>query len=148
MPRAARPPVHLRLLGLCPTLVAVLWIAGVARFRQFELSPVEWAVVAAAAFAIRIVTVRMRPARPLPPLPAGASAGMVAATAALFVAGLFGMLGGVAELLAPEPSDGQVPWGLRTLWHAACAFAASYCAFLSRLQRAGSPPPSTPPSDG
>lgn len=141
MPPAARPPAHLRLLGLCPTLVALLWIAGVAHFRQFELTGVEWAVTIAAAFAIRVVTARARPARPLPPLPAGASPGMVAATAALFVAGLFGMLGGVGELLVEEPPGGQVPWGLRTLWHAACAFGGAYCAFLSRLLRAGSKPP-------
>ncbi|MCB9877123.1 MAG: hypothetical protein H6835_05920 [Planctomycetes bacterium] len=143
MPPHSRPPLHLRLLGLAPTLVALLWIAGVAHFRDMALSGVEWAVVCAAAFAVQTVTARLRPRRPLPPLPEGASPGMVAATAALFVAGLFGLLGGAAEALTPEPAGGNAAWGLRTLWHAACAFAAAYCAFLARLLRAGTPPPPT-----
>lgn len=141
MATTTRLPTRVRLLGMCPTLVALLWIAGIAHFRQFTLTGVEWAVVVAAAFALRIITSRLRPARPLPPLPPGASPGGVAATAGLFVAGLFGVLGGGAEALAPEPPDGQVSWGLRTLWHVACAFAAAYCGFLLRLLTAGTTPP-------
>lgn len=136
MPPRAPTPLPDRLLGLCPPAIAVLWVAGIAHFRAFELSPVEWAVLAAAGFSIHVVVRRFARPRPLPKLPDGARPGPVAAFAAALLALLAAVVGGVAEAMLDDPAAREVPWALRTLWHAACAFGASYCSFLQRLWRA------------
>ena len=43
--------------------------------------------------------------------------------------------GGILEAVAQNYMPSDVPWGLRMLWHAGCAFGAVYCAFLQRLLR-------------
>ncbi len=129
------------LLGLCPLLVALLWLAGVARFRHYEMAPMEWAVVVAAGLALHLLKGRLLRPRPLPPLPAHATAGKLAALAALVIGGLAFVIGGVIEALAEPMRPTATPWLLRTSWHAACSFAASYCAFLQRLHSALAPPP-------
>lgn len=130
-----RPRQHLflRLLRLCPVLVAILWVAGVARFRGYELTAKEWAVVVVGGFALHLVMNRAAPVRPMTPLPAGTSPRAVATLAATMLAGLAAVLGGVFEWVAAPPQPGATSWALRTTWHAACVFAASYCSFLLRL---------------
>jgi hypothetical protein len=127
------------LLALLPTAIAVLWVVGVARFREHELSAMEIAGLAAAGFALHAMT-RFRRPRPLPPLPAHTSPPALAAMAAGIVAALALLLGGTLEAAIPvaEPSS---PWWLRTLWHGACTFGATYCSFLHRLFVALAPKP-------
>lgn len=121
------------LLGLCPVLIALLWLAGIAHFRHYELTGKEWAVVVGSAFMLHLLSKRAMRPRPLPPLPAGSSPGLLAALAGAIIGLLVAVIGGVLEwAIAPErPSE--TSWFLRTTWHAACAFGASYCAFLTRL---------------
>jgi hypothetical protein len=45
------------------------------------------------------------------------------------------VLGGIGEAMVQSHYPSELSWGLRTLWHTACAFGASYCAFLHRLLR-------------
>ncbi|MFK7740034.1 MAG: hypothetical protein AB8H80_06885 [Planctomycetota bacterium] len=128
-------PLLDRLLGLCPLAIAVLWIAGVSRFRGYDMKPLEWAVLVAAAFAMHIIGRRAWRRRPLPQLPENARAMPLAGLVAMLIALLVGVLAGILELVANRYFPSEVPWGLRTLWHAACAFGASYCSFLQRLLR-------------
>jgi len=134
-PPPGPPPLSLRLLGLCPLFIAILWVAGIANFRKLELKPVEWAVVVAAGFAIHVLTRRLSRPKPLPPLPPEARPVPLAALAGLIVAFFATVLGGVAEAIVQSHYPSELPWGLRTMWHTACAFGASYCAFLQRLLR-------------
>ena len=122
-----------RLLGLVPLIIAVLWVAGVARFRGYELDPVQWVPLVALAFAMQVIGNRMR--RPMPPMPQGARAVPLAALVATIVAVVAAVAGGLLEWFTPRYFPTQVSWGLRTLWHVACAFGASYCLFLRRLLR-------------
>jgi len=122
-----------RLLGLVPLIIAVLWVAGVARFRSYELHPVQWISLVALAFAMQVIGNRMR--RPMPPMPQGARAIPLAALVATVVAIVAAVAGGLLEWVTPRYFPTEVSWGLRTLWHVACAFGASYCLFLRRLLR-------------
>ncbi len=136
MTNGTPPPWSERVLGLCPALIAILWVAGVAHFRDFELEPVEWAVVVAAGFALQVLVRRTARPRPLPKLPPDTRPAPLAAIAALFLAILAGAVGGLVEWLVQDDFRSEVPWSLRTLWHAACAFGAGYCSFLRRVLRA------------
>jgi hypothetical protein len=146
------PTAFQRVLAVCPVFVALLWVAGIAHFRALEIEPVEWAVVAAAAFALHLLTRRASRPTPLPKLPPDTQPAQLAMLAATLVAVLAAALGGLVEALVEGSPPCPTPWTLRTLWHAACAFAASYCNFLLRVQRAlqrqqqGPPPPNAPPS--
>lgn len=135
MSEPKRTPWQLRALRLCPLAVALLWVAGIAHVRALHLSPAEWAVVVASGFVIQTLTRRFARPRPLPPLPEGAQPAVLAALAAAIVAVLAAAIGGVAESIVQRMQPSDAPWALRTGWHAACAFAASYCAFLERLLR-------------
>jgi hypothetical protein len=139
-PPAAKPDVGLskpldRLLGLVPLAIAIIWVAGVARFRAYELEPLQWLLLVAFAFAMQVIGVRMRRQRPLPPMPSGARAVPLAALVATIVGAAAAVAGGALEWVAPRYFPTEVSWGLRTLWHVACAFGASYCLFLRRLLR-------------
>jgi hypothetical protein len=123
-----------RFLGVCPVLVALLWIAGIARFRDFEIAAMEWGALAALGFALHLITGRARHRRPLPPLPERANPASLALFAAGIVGLLIGVLGSVFEWFVEAYQPSTVPLPLRGLWHAACAFAAAYCGFLLRLQ--------------
>ncbi|MCA8951527.1 MAG: hypothetical protein KDE27_18615 [Planctomycetes bacterium] len=137
MTAAAMSPLWFRrLLTVCPVLVGVLWVAGVARFREIDIAPVEWAALVAVAFALHLVLRRARRPRPLPPLPEGANPVALSGFAAAIVGVLIGLLGALAEWLVEHYTPSHVPLGLRALWHGACAFAAAYCGFLLRLQDA------------
>ena len=48
------------LLGICPLLISLLWIAGIAQFREFRLEPLEWAALAAIGFALQLLSRRAR----------------------------------------------------------------------------------------
>jgi hypothetical protein len=122
-----------RFLSLCPTLVAVLWVAGVARFHGHEFGPRDVLILGAAAFALRILLARVRRPRALPPLPSHASAPAIAAIAALFVAVLAAVLLGALEWIAENAMPANASLGLRVFWHGACAFAAAYCHMLFLL---------------
>ncbi len=122
-----------RVLSLCPVLIAVLWVAGIAHFRQYALAPSEWAVMVAGAFALHVLMQRFRRPRPLPPLPKGTNPVTLAAFAASIIGVLAAMVGGVLEWLAQAWQPSETSWALRTTWHAACSFGASYCGFLLRL---------------
>ena len=54
-------------LSIAPVLVALLWIAGIARFRNYELTTNQWAVLLATAFALHLL--QKRALRPKPLLP-------------------------------------------------------------------------------
>lgn len=128
------PTTLRRLLGLLPTAIALLWILGITRFRHHELSAMEWASLAAAAFALHAMTRLQRP-RPMPPLPPNANPTTLATLAAMIVATGALLLGGLLEAILPAPETVS-PWWLRTLWHGACTFGAAYCSFLLRLHQA------------
>lgn len=142
-----------RILSICPVLVALLWVAGIAHFREFELEAAEWAALIAVAFALHLITRRFRRPRPLPPLPERANPSSLALFAAAIVGLLIGVLGALFEWFVEAYRPTTVPLALRALWHAACAFAAAYCGFLLRLQIAaerqgrgdGTGNPPTPP---
>lgn len=125
-----------RLLILCPVLIALLWVAGIARFREFEISPVEWAALVAIAFALHLISRRARRPRPLAPLPEHANPSSLALFAAAIVGVVIGLLGALFEWFVEAYQPTSVPLALRALWHGACAFAAAYCGFLLRLQEA------------
>ncbi|MGE3174870.1 MAG: hypothetical protein AB7O97_19735 [Planctomycetota bacterium] len=132
-PTPPRPGPWLRLLRVLPTAIAVLWIAGFAQFHDLGLGGLDFAVLIAAAFALQVVMARLRgPERQLV-LPAGANPTTVALLAAMIAGTLTLVLGGVLEGMLPAESSSSTPWWLRTVWHGACAFAASYCRFLARL---------------
>jgi hypothetical protein len=122
-----------RLLAACPALIAVLWVAGVAHFRNVELTPVEWLTVAAAAFALQTLARRLARPRPLPPLPAGSNPVTLAALAAAILAVPAALLAGLLELYVDSLRPSATSWALRTIWHTACVFALGYCTFLLRL---------------
>lgn len=126
-------PWSLRLLSICPVLVAILWIAGVSRFRGYELSVREWGAVVAAAFALHVITTSLGRRRPLPQLPEGHNPATVSLLAAAILGVLAAIVAGAFEALVDQyrPSDVPLPW--RATWHAACSFAATYCGFLHRL---------------
>src|SRR5512137_2820478 len=126
-------PWSRRLLSICPVLVAILWIAGVSRFRGYELSGREWAAVVAAAFALHVITTSLGRRRPMPTLPEGQDPAAVSLLAAAILGVLAAIVAGVFEAVVDHyrPSDVALPW--RAAWHAACSFAATYCGFLYRL---------------
>jgi hypothetical protein len=125
-----------RTLALGPVLVALLWLAGIARFRHYELQPMEWAAITASAFALHILVQRFVRPRPLPPLPANTNPRSLAALAAAVLAVGALVLGGALEAVVEPSRPSEVPWWLRTTWHAACSFGFAYCAFLRRLHQA------------
>ena len=124
-----------RLLGLCPLAICILWTAGIALFRGHELKQAEWLMLIAGGFALNVLARLTWSRRPLPPLPEGATAMKLSALIATIVSVMACIAGGVLELVAQNYFPSEVPWGLRMLWHAACAFGAVYCAFLQRLLR-------------
>lgn len=133
MPAHAANRWFVRSLQIAPAGVAVLWLAGVAQFRGYEFSPLEWATLVALAFALRILTQRFGRPRPLPPLPPGSNPVTLSAVAALIIALLAALVGGALEAVIEPERPTDTPWLLRTAWHAASAFAASYCGFLGRM---------------
>ena len=130
-----------RVLSLCPTAIAVLWVGGIAHFRGHPLSTQDWLVLVAAAVGLGIVARRLQRPRPLPQLPEHSNPITISALAAALIALFTGLLAGILELVADSVHPSERSWLLRTTWHAACAFAASYCQFLLRLtasrQKAG-----------
>jgi hypothetical protein len=131
-------------LSIAPVLVALLWIAGIARFRNYELTTNQWAVLLATAFALHLLQKRALRPKPLPPLPPGVNPAILALLAGLIVGALATVLGGAFEAMLPPGAPEESPWGLRAFWHGACAFGGSYCAFLGRLWNAIGRAPSTP----
>ena len=118
---------------MVPLAIAILWVAGVAGFRNYSLDPIQWLSLVALAFAMQVIGNRMQRRRPLPPMPEGARAIPLAALVASIVGGVAAAAGGLLEWISPRYFPTDVSWGLRTLWHVACAFGASYCLFLRRL---------------
>ncbi|HZN39474.1 MAG TPA: hypothetical protein VFD82_11770 [Planctomycetota bacterium] len=119
-----------RFLSLCPVLIGLSWIAGTVHFHQYALMPREWAVLAAAAFALHLMWLRLRRQRPVPPLPEGANPAALAALAASILGTLVAIFGGVMEWIVQPYLPSETSLWLRAIWHGACAFAASYCALL------------------
>ena len=113
----------------------ILWVAGVAKFRDHALKPSEWLILVSGGFALHVLANRTWSRRPLPPLPEGARAMQLASLVAAIIAAMACVFGGIPEWVAQNYLPSEVPWGLRMLWHAACAFGASYCMFLQRLLR-------------
>jgi len=132
-----------RFLSLCPTAIAVLWVAGVAHFRGVALAPSEWATLVFAALAMSALLQGLQRKRPAP-LPERADPVALAAMAAFVVAVFATVVGTVLELLMQQDFPTDVSLALRTTWHAACAFGASYCTFLWRLTEPR-PPGAAPP---
>ena len=122
-----------RVLAICPVLIAVLWIAGISRFRGYEMTGKEWAVVVAAAFALHALSRVAGQRRPLPQLPAGSNPVTVSLLAAAILAAIAAIVAAIFEAIVDgyQPSDVALAW--RATWHAACAFGATYCTFLHRL---------------
>jgi hypothetical protein len=122
-----------RVLSICPVLIAVLWVAGVSRFRGYEPTGPEWAAVVAAAFALHAVSALAGRRRPLPKLPEGSNPVRISLLAAAILAVIAAVVASVFEAIVDPywPSEVHLAW--RATWHAACAFAATYCTFLHRL---------------
>lgn len=145
-PVRARLPLRTQVLDALPTGIAVLWIAGIATFRALPMTGLDYAVLAAFGFALHVILKRMRPGRRAIVLPPTANAGTVALLAAT-ITGVMGLLvGAVLEAMVPLEEQGNTPYWLRTVWHAACAFGASYCRFLARVVQGDAMPP--PPTAG
>lgn len=123
----------MRLLQLLPVAIAILWLAGVAQFRDYQLSPLEWATLVVVAFTLRTLTIRFQRPRPLPPLPPGTNPTTLAILAAGIIGGLAALVGGTLEAIVETSQPTTTSWLLRTVWHGASAFAAGYCGFLHRL---------------
>jgi hypothetical protein len=130
---ASRLPLRLRVLNLLPTGVAVLWIAGIAQFRELPMTSIDYAVLLAFALALQILMRRLRPRSNAIVLPASANPTVVSLLAASLTGAVALLVGGVLESLVPVQEQGPTPLWLRTVWHGACAFAASYCRFLARI---------------
>lgn len=137
-----------RILALCPLVVAILWVGGVAGFRGHPLGPRDYGLLAAAAMALHLIMQRARRPRPLPPLPQGITPVRLALLSATLLGLFAGVVGGVFEWLITAAEPSATPWPLRTVWHAACVFAGSYCTVLHRLTgpTATKPPASPPPT--
>lgn len=133
----ARRHPFTRLLQLLPAPIAALWVLGIARFRGWQLDVMQSLGIVALAFALFLLLRRARPERPPAPLPPGTNPRIVATLAAAFI-GIVGLLvGGLVEYVVEQGYALQdVPWWLRTVWHAACAFAASWCRLLARYSPA------------
>lgn len=121
-----------RLLAPCPMAVLLLWIAGVARFREYRIAGREWLFLAVAALGLDAAARGVRRSA-RPPVVETSHAATVSAVAAAVV-GVAALLGGgllefVVERIRPTASS--LP--LRALWHGACAFAFTYCTLLLRL---------------
>jgi len=143
--RGGRAPLPARLARTLPTLIAALWIAGIANFRDFGFGPLDYLTLLAAALALQIVLGRVRGSQRRIVLPARSNPATIALLAAAMTAALAIVLGGIVESIVPaKPGHDLPPWALRTLWHGACAFGASYCRLLSRLLPSPSPPPPSP----
>lgn len=134
-----------RFLSLCPTAIAVLWVAGVAHFRHVTLAPLEWATMVAAAFAMSALLQGLQSSRPGPALPERTDPVALAAMAAAVIAVLATVIGTGLELVMEQDHPTDVSLALRTTWHAACAFGASYCTFLWRLSAPRPPTTGQPP---
>src|SRR5262245_41823238 len=122
-----------RLLSVCPVLIVLLWIAGIAHFRDYAFMPREWAVLAAAGFALHVISRRLRRQRPMPPLPEGVNPAALAALAASIIGTLGAIVGGVIEWTVQPYHPSETSLWLRATWHGAFAFGGSYCAFLLRI---------------
>jgi len=122
-----------RLLSICPVLIAVLWIAGVSRFRGHEMTGPQWSAVVAGAFALTALSGLAGRRRPLPKLPEGSNPVTISMLAAAILAVIAAVVAAVFEAIVDQyrPSEVNLAW--RATWHAACAFAATYCTFLHRL---------------
>ena len=120
---------------MCPLAISILWAAGVATFRGYEMKPTEWLILIVAGCALQLMSRLTWYRRPLPPLPEGARAVPLSALIATIVALMAAVVGGILEVVAQNYFPSDTAWGLRTLWHAGCAFGAVYCAFLQRLLR-------------
>ena len=135
-----------RLVGLIPPLVLVLWVAGIAHFRGASLEVLDYALLAAAAFALQTIARRLSRPRPLPPLPPGLNPIWLTAQAAAMIAVLAAVIGGVGEWFVQTFRPSETPWALRTLWHTACTYVIAYCTFLPRVL-AGVAAKDAPPPD-
>lgn len=135
-----------RVLGLCPVLIAVLWLAGFARFRGIVLTTTDWLLVTAAVLALQTIGRRVARPRPLPPLPANTNPATMAALAAALATIPAALLGGGLEWIFDGDQPSDISWAMRTLWHAASAFAICYCGFLLQLTQAPRPPAGSPPT--
>ena len=124
-----------RLLAMCPLAICILWAAGVALFRGHEMKATEWLILISAGIALQVIARLTWYRKPLPPLPENARAVPLAALIATIVGVMACIVGGILEAVAQNYLPSDVPWGLRMLWHAGCAFGAVYCAFLQRLLR-------------
>lgn len=132
-----------RLLAPCPIAILLLWVAGVARFRDYQIAGREWFFLAVAAFGLDAVARGVRRGVRTPDVAAThASAVSAIAAAVVGTAALLG--GGLLEFVVERirPASTGVP--LRAVWHGACAFAFTYCTLLLRLT---AEPPRTGPQD-
>lgn len=126
-----------RLLCMCPTAIAILWVAGVAHIRDHVMSPQQWAMVVAGAIGLAAIARHLQRARPMPPVPTGANPLTISALAAAILGFVVFLGGGMLEVAAENVAPSGKPWLLRTSWHAMCAFAASYCALVEGFTRTG-----------
>lgn len=126
-----------RFLAICPTAIAILWVAGIAHIREHALSPQQWAVVVAGAIGLSAIARRLQRARPTPPVPTGANPLTISALAAAILGFVVFLGTGMLEAIAENVVPSGKPWLLRTSWHAMCAFAASYCALVEAFTRTG-----------
>jgi hypothetical protein len=138
-----------RLVSLCALGILMLWVAGIARFRDYSMPLDQWLILVAAAFALSVFPRRLRRPQPQPAsLPEGANPAKLAA----ILAAIFGLVafvvGGGTELLVDLHQPSETSLALRATWHAACAFGAGYCTLLPKLiearSRGGQRPPQRP----
>lgn len=140
-PARTRHPLRTQVLDALPTAIAVLWIAGITQFRGLPMTGMDYAVLAAFAFALHTLLRRLRPGRRAIVLPPTANAATVALLAATITGAMALLVGALLEAMVPPQEQGNTPYWLRTVWHGACAFGASYCRFLARVVQGDALPP-------
>jgi hypothetical protein len=124
---------HRRVLWGAPVAIFVLWLAGIASYRAWSIPAGQHVVLLTLLLSAKLVCGWVLPARPRFVLPMGRNLLSLTLQVGIITAVVGLILGGIVEAGVPHSDPGYgTPWLLRTFWHGACAFGASYASFLGR----------------